>query len=104
EDLISEPDAEWTTDVANFWRDEETAHIVPGHVFPYPTPTGPFTDPELGMKYADSVFLDAFASASPPTIADMQAEVARINLLLATKDQLDPNEMVKDLGLRRVSY
>ena len=104
EDMISEPMEQWTSDVANFWRDEDKANIVPGHIFPYPTPTGPFTDPKLGQDYADSAFLDAFAAPPPPAIADMKAEVVRINTLLPAKDQLDPNEMVRDLGIQKVSY
>ena len=103
DDVITEASATWADDVGSFWRDEEKASIIPGHAFPFPTPTGPFSDPETGTKYVDGFFLDAFASATPPTIAAMQAEAVRINPFLPGDKQIDPNE-VRGLGISPVAY
>lgn len=104
ESIVDQPLADWTYEVANHWRDEQVARILPGHVFPYPTPTGPFSDPEAGTKYADSAYLDLFAAGAPPTIDEMKTEVVRINPLIPPDKERDPNALVQDLGIKRVAY
>lgn len=104
ESIVDQPIEKWSEEVSSCWRDEEQANILSGHIFPYPTPTGPFSDPELGAKYADSIWIDAFAAGTPPTIDEMKAEVVRINPLLPPDKVHNPDAVVRSLGTKPMPY
>ena len=104
EDLIAEPIDQWTLDIGNCWRDEEQASIFAGHAIPYPAPP-PAVCPQTSPLFADYVFLEAFQTTPPPTIiADMQAEVTRINQYLPAANQMDPAATVRGLGPKPIPY
>lgn len=94
----------WSRDVSGWSRKEPSATVPAGHFWPYPDPApGTYSTTDVAKSYVDQVFIDRFATSSPPTVDEMRAEVLRANALGATP-QLDPDLYVSSPDPADVTY